>query len=308
MKNKNSLSAAALKTGSHAWMITGTLAAALGISGVNALAHGYAGARFFPPTIQTDDPFAADELAFPTASTIKNTDGRETDVGLDFSKEIFPHFSLGFSETWIHLNPNDQPAVSGFDNLTLSTKYELWINEPHETIVSVGGEWDVGGTGTKRIGADSTHTFTPQIYFGKGLGDLPDSLKYAKPVALTGVIGQSFSTRAEPNNLEWGFALEYSLPYLQSTVKDIGLSEPFKSMIPLVEFSMESPENRDGGQTTGTVNPGILWETQHFQIGAEAIIPVNRASGNSVGAVVQIQFYLDDLLPKWFGHPVFGEQ
>lgn len=297
-----------MKIHRRSWMVSGTLAATLSLSGATALAHGYAGARFFPPTIQTDDPFAADELAFPTVSTFKGPDGRETDVGLDFSKQIFPHFSLGFSETWIHQDPSGQPSVSGFDNLTLDTKYELWINAPHEAIFSAGGEWDVGGTGTKRIGANSTHTFTPQLYFGKGLGDLPDGLKYAKPVAVTGVLGESFATRAEPNNLVWGFALEYSIPYLQSTVKDIGLKEPFKNLIPLVEFAMESPENRDGGPTTGTINPGVLWETQHFQIGAEAIVPVNQATGNSVGAVVQIQFYLDDLLPKWFGHPVFDAE
>ena len=38
--------------------------AVLGFSRVT-LAHGFAGDRFFPPTITTDDPFAADELAQP---------------------------------------------------------------------------------------------------------------------------------------------------------------------------------------------------------------------------------------------------
>ena len=31
-----------------------------------AQAHGVVGSRFFPATIATDDPFAADELALPT--------------------------------------------------------------------------------------------------------------------------------------------------------------------------------------------------------------------------------------------------
>ena len=59
-------------------------------------------------------------------------------------------------------------------------------------------------------------------------------------------------------------------------------------MIPLVEFSFDSPENRDGGETTGTINPGVLYETKYFQIGAEAIIPVNNATGHDVGAIIQI--------------------
>jgi hypothetical protein len=125
-------------------------------------------------------------------------------------------------------------------------------------------------------------------------------------LAVTGTLGQTFPTSAEPNALEWGFALEYSLPYLQSQVKDIGLPAPFKNMIPLVEFSMSTPENRGGGPTTGTINPGILWGNRHLQIGAEAIIPLNKATGSEVGAVFQVQFFIDDLLPRWFGHPIIG--
>jgi len=60
------------------------------------------------------------------------------------------------------------------------------------------------------------------------------------------------------------------------------------------------------GGTTGTINPGILYETKYFQIGAEAIIPVNGASGHDVGAVVQLQIFLDDIWPKIFGHPIIG--
>ena len=33
-----------------------------------ALAHGFAGSRFFPATIVIDDPFVADELSLPTVS------------------------------------------------------------------------------------------------------------------------------------------------------------------------------------------------------------------------------------------------
>ena len=89
-------------------------------------------------------------------------------------------------------------------------------------------------------------------------------------------------------------------------MRDIGLTEPFKNMIPLVEFSNTSPENRDGGETTGTINPGILYESKYFQIGAEAIIPVNSATGHNVGAVVQLEIFIDDIWPKIFGHPIIG--
>lgn len=275
-------------------------------------AHGFEGDRFFPPTITTDDPFATDEfnLTFSKFNNPASEDGpktREIDVSSEFTKEIFPKFALGISGTYINQNPETGPAMDGFDNISLSAKYQLFENAPHEFILSVGGEIDLGGTGSKSV-SNSFSTYTPTLYFGKGFGDLPNELNYLKPFALTGTLGYSIpGEAAESNALEWGFALEYSLPYLDEHVKDTGLPHPFRDMIPLVEFSMESPENRNGGPTTGTINPGILWEGKYCQIGAEAVIPVNSATGPNVGAVFQVQFFIDDLFPKVFGHPIFGE-
>lgn len=274
--------------------------------------HGFVGDRFFPPTIATDDPFATDELLLPSVSYFKSPASGgspatgTTDVGFEFDKEIFPKFALGISGDYLVQNPDGLPTANGFDDFTLSAKYQLWQNEPHEAIFSIGTKWLIGGSGSDAVGSDSADVFTPAIYFGKGFGDLPDTLKYAKPFALTGTLGESLPTHAEPNNLEWGFALEYNLPYLQSQVKDVGLPEPFKHMIPVVEFAFSSPENRGGGATTGTINPGILYENNYFQIGAEAIIPVNSATGNNVGVAVSLEIYIDDLWPRIFGHPLFG--
>jgi hypothetical protein len=309
MKKNKKFDSTVLKTGRNPLIVPGAVLAAIGFGMATAHAHGFVGDRFFPPTIATDDPFATDELSLPSVSYSKSSDSPAvgtTDVGFEFDKEIFPKFALGVSGDWLNQKPDGEPSSSGFDNFTLSAKYQLWQNNAHEAIFSVGGEWEIGGSGSKQVGADSRSTFSPTIYFGKGLGDLPDSLKYARPFAITGTLAEDLPDSADPNSLEWGFALEYSLPYLQSQVKDIGLPAPFKNMIPLVEFSFDTPENRDGGKTTGTINPGILYETKYFQIGAEAIIPVNSASGQDVGAVVQLQIFLDDIWPKWFGHPLIG--
>jgi hypothetical protein len=270
-----------------------------------ARGHGYVGNRFFPPTIATDDPFATDELAFPTVAY--GLADHEVDTGIEFDKEILPKFAVGFSDTYIYQKPNGQPRMEGWDNLSLSAKYQLWQNVPHEAIVSVGMEADIGRTGAAHLGVDNFNTYTPTVYVGKGLGDLPDSLNGFKPLAVTATLGQTFPGRAEsPNSLEWGVAIEYSMPYLQQHVSDIGLPAPIKNIIPLVEFSMETPENRGPfGPTTGTVNPGVLWEARMFQIGAEAMIPVNGRTGPHVGAVVQLQLFIDDIFPAVFGHPLF---
>ncbi len=68
---------------------------------------------------------------------------------------------------------------------------------------------------------------------------------------------------------------------------------------------MSTPFDRSGETTTGTINPGVLWEQPDFQLGVEAVVPVNAHSGPAVGAVFQVQFYIDDLFPKVFGHPIF---
>jgi hypothetical protein len=292
----------------------------------SAAAHGFAGARFFPATLTTDDPFVADELSLPTVSFFKNPAvgdspaSRETDIGVEFSKIILPHFGLSVSETWIHLEPQGDRSRIAPGNLELGAKYEVFVNAPHEAIVSLGVNAEIGGTGRASVGADSFSTFTPAIFFGKGFGDLPDSLAYLKPFAVTGVLGLTFPTRASsetvtdddvsidrhPNVLQWGFAVEYSLPYLQAQVKDVGLPVVLDRLIPVVEFNFQSPMNRGGGQTTGTINPGLIWAGKFLQVGVEALIPVNKRSGHNVGVIGQLHFYLDDLFPAFFGKPLFG--
>jgi len=84
-----------------------------------------------------------------------------------------------------------------------------------------------------------------------------------------------------PSTFNYGFAFEYSLPYLECCVKDIGLREPFNRLIPLVEVAFSTPINRvPANQTFGTIQPGIIWAGTYFQIGAEAIIPANRFTGH----------------------------
>ena len=71
-----------------------------------------------------------------------------------------------------------------------------------------------------------------------------------------------------------------------SRVKDIGLPDLLKNAIPLVEFSFTTPGNRGGGPTTGTINPGFLYEFKTCQIGIEAIIPAPARiwAGTTAGA------------------------
>ena len=281
-----------------------------------ALAHGFAGERFFPATILTDDPFVADEMSLPTVTfnPKASDDSRETDIGFDLAKRITPDLGFTLHEQWIHIHPNDQSSIKGFSALNTALQYQLFVDGPSQTMALAGLGVTWAHTGANATASPDFTTLTPTFDFGKGFGDLPESLTWLRPLAITGNLSVDFPTKARsgdgsinPNVFNIGFAFEYSLEYLQHHVKDVGLAAPFDRMIPLVEVAVSSPFNRgQAGQTTGTVQPGVIWAGQYLQIGAEAIIPINSRTGHGVGAVIQLHFYLDDLFPNSFGKPLLG--
>ncbi|HXU99051.1 MAG TPA: hypothetical protein VG166_00960 [Caulobacteraceae bacterium] len=272
-------------------------------------AHGIVGNRFFPATIATDDPAVADELSLPVVDAFQTADSpaaRQVDIAGEWDKRLTSRLGISFEGAWTQIDTPEGPAASGFQNLGTTLKYQAVANAPHELMISMGlgAEW--GGTGAGRVGADRATTLTPTFYFGKGAGDLPRSLGWARPFALTGVIGYAVPlTAGEARVLQTGFAVEYSLRYLSSHVRDIGLPSVVNELTPLVEVSLATPVAGAAGPTTGTINPGVLWSSRHMQIGAEAIVPVNGASGHAVGFIVQVHWFLDDLFPRSIGRPIW---
>jgi len=288
---------------------------------VSSWAHGFAGQRFFPTTFQVEDPFVSDEFSL-LFNHIKDPDAKTTGIDLEYSKRITPHFGISIGESYQHLDFAEGGSASGFGNLELGVKYQLLTNGPHETILSVGIGAEIGGTGAHSIGAESFSVISPALFFGKGFGDLPESLNFFRPFAITGVIGPNFPTRSgnetvnpdtgeieierNATTLTWAFSLQYSLIYLQSFVKDVGLGNPFKRMILVTEFPMETCMSADcRGQTTGTINPGVVWAGKFIQLGVAAQIPINSRSGSSVGVLGLLHLYVDDLFPKSLGRPIF---
>jgi len=81
-------------------------------------------------------------------------------------------------------------------------------------------------------------------------------------------------------------------------------------LIPIVEANLSTPVAHtltSGTLTTGTINPGVFYVSKSYQIGVEALIPVNRASGSTVGVIGQLHFYLDDIAPRSIGRPIFAD-
>jgi hypothetical protein len=313
--------------------LSGLAAALVPLSGSGA--HEIVGNRFFPATLGIDDPGVNDEMSLPTVANFKTGDDpsfRQRDISAEFSKRITEAFAVSFGSTYSSFRPPGGPTgmgTAGFQNLDTTFKYRLFKSPEHEFVMSVGLSIEWGGTGVKSVGADPFNTYTPTIYFGKGFGDLPDTLSWIRPVAITGQVGYAIpgrnstatfgidpdtgdatvDTEFHPRVLNWGGTIQYSMPYLKSAVIDLGLPDFINRFIPLVEATMQTPVSNtftSGTLTTGTINPGFIWVGNTFQFGIEALIPINRQSGTHVGVIAQLHLYLDDIDPHGIGKPIFG--
>ena len=312
----------------RAEMLAALLVIATSVFSSPAFAHCFVGARFLPATLATDDPCVADELSLPTITAFNTGDvppSSQFNISGEFSKRITETTGLSIGSAWSQITPPGMPSVQGFQNLETTFKWQFATVPKHEFVMSAGVSIEWGGTGSQAVGSETFNTYTPTIWFGKGFGDLPDSMKWLRPLAITGQVGYAIpgvstvvtidpdsgdtDTEYHPQMLQWGGSLQYSMPYLKSNVVDLGLSNFFNRMNFIVEASLQTPVANtltSGGLTTGTINPGIIWIGSYFQFGIEAVIPVNSQSGADVGVIAQLHIYLDDIFPKSIGKPLFG--
>ncbi|MBV9812440.1 MAG: hypothetical protein JO326_06800 [Acetobacteraceae bacterium] len=297
----------------------------------SADAHGIAGNRFFPGTMTFDDPAVADELLV-TPSSLKHplddTSGFgvvDDRVGWAFARLLTADVSVGIDSGWIHRSGLGFPTQSGFDQTSLTIKRLMYKDDLHETLVSASLSWGIGGSGAQGVGANSPDIIRPGLFIGKGLGDLPESLSWLRPFGIAAAVTLDVPMRHtvvnfgfNPDNnqfgpsvgpavetLHWGFAIEYSTLYLTSRFKpgQLPKNEPLHQLVPLVEFAFDSPR---GQKTIATMNPGLAYVEDVWQLSAEVIVPLNGETGRSLGARAQLLLFLDDLVPSVFGKLLLG--
>ena len=303
------------------------LAAAMLVVSQTAQAHGIVGNRVFPGTLAFDDPAVMDELVFPAVTSLKHP-GEGADVTDDringsFTRLLTSTLSLGIESGWIHRNWGPSQR-SGFDMTALTLKDLLYKNASHEVMISTGLAWGIGHSGAQGVNANKPDVLRPGLFFGKGFGDAPQSLSWLRPFAVTGAItlehpmtGSSINFGVDEmtgelvpmlmrnvDTLRWGFSLQYSTYYLSSRyiAGKLPKNEPVNQFIPLVEFAFDTPR---GEKTAGTVNPGLAYIADKWQIAAEAIVPLNSEGGRTIGVRAHVFLFLDDLFPAVFGKPLF---
>ncbi|MEJ1978996.1 MAG: hypothetical protein WDN49_25640 [Acetobacteraceae bacterium] len=306
-------------------------ASLLAVRSTPAAAHVIAGNRVFPVTLTFDDPGVSDEASLPALTYQRGgADGgtgpsHEVDLGFEFDKTITPTTALIINGGYDIQQMNGSKTQTGFENIVITGKWQAYTNAAHEFVASLGIQREIGGTGTTHTGGDRYGSTTPTVYFGKGLGDLPIGL--LRPLAVTGELGYTIADKKlkgtqvtdsdsnmistqfnNGNNNAWagGISVQYSIPYLQSQVKDFGLPSFLGNLVPVVELTWTSPASTPSAQgTTWTIAPGVIYLAQWGEVGVEALIPANKAAGTNVGVAALVHVFFDDLYPTSLGKPLF---
>ena len=289
------------------WLVAALPAAASLVFAPTAWAHAVCGDRVFPATLTMDDPGVGDELSLPTVqyAPIPNSagGGSGTTYGYEWDKTITEHFGISVAGSYV-TQRSGGASIKGWDNIEVGLKDEFYCSNANEFMASIGVSREFAGTGSSSVTAGSISSTSPNFFFGKGLGDL--QVGYLRPLAITGTLGYAISDSpsAQPNEWDYALSLQYSIPYLQQHVKDLGLPGYIAGLTPLVEVSLSTPR---GQPTTGIVSPGFLYDADTYQLGIEAKIPINAVTRQSqgIGFIAQVHFFLDDIFPKSLGKPIF---
>jgi hypothetical protein len=293
-------------------------------------AHAVCGARVFPVTLTLDDPGVADELTLPQVQYQRSgADGgpgptHETDLDFEYDKRLTENIGFAFNDGYNFYQTNNTKTEAGWQDAVLTAKWAKCIDPDDDFVLGLGVIREFGRSGTAHTGADQYGNTAPTVYLGKGLAEIP--VPMLQPFQVTGEFSYAIADRGfkemasfnpvtgvtgftanagYPNQWIGSASLQYSISYLQNQIKDFGLPEPIAHMVPLVEVNWVSAANGGGSAPTSwAMSVGAIYLRSWYQIGLEAVIPLNQAAGTNVGVIAQFHVFLDDLYPHGIGAPL----
>ena len=276
-----------------------------------AAAYTASGDRNFPatlilPQLAPGDEFYLNYNMLPLSSNGAGTATRSTNLTAVYGKTITNDFGIFLDETYTGRGIEGSGTRWGWQNQDASVRYVAINNLDHEFIMTLGLERENGGTGAKRVGASSSGATTPQFYFGKGMGDL--DIGYLRPFAVTTFSGLTVADSSpRPDVVSNGFAVEYSIPYLQSKVRSFDLPAPIDHLTPITEVLFTSPVGRSyGSRSTALIAPGVSYAGEGWEFAVEAQLPATRATGSGIGVTAQLHIALDFFFPDTIGKPLLS--
>jgi hypothetical protein len=259
--------------------------------------------RDFPKTLIFDEPGIDDEISLPTFSgTPRAGGGYDTDLDFELDKRLTGALSVQVNIGYSLVRAAMAPDRDGWQDSDLTLKYVVLANPAAEQLASVSIIREFGGTGAARIGAAPVGATTAALNVGQGFGAVPVVL--LKPFAVTGSVGYLVPDNAGGGAAQQavlGASLQYSLDVL---LGDGGRPGFLRPLIPIVEASFAVPT--DGhAMRRGTLAPGLIYAGDGFQLAAEALLPLTRATGHGTGFIAQLNLSLRRFGISALARPLF---
>jgi hypothetical protein len=283
---------------------------ACGLLAAQAHAHGVVGDRSFIEPFVTEDVNPKNELVIARPEWDHSREADTFHLGFGLEKKLADRFSLTLESEWLHVSPRDEeePNESGFGNLSAALKYAFFVDAAHEAILSAAVE-ATAPTGSERVGAGRDWAFAPILLYGKGFGDLADGLGWLRPFAVQGdVVLEVAANDERTTRFVHDIAFQYSVPYLQAQVRDLGLSWPLANLIPVVELNFERGLSGEGeGKSALTTTPAILYIDDYVEVGVAGRFPLNGTAHDELswGVMGIVDLFIDDIFP-WSTWQPFG--
>lgn len=275
-----------------------------------AYAHGVVGDYIFLEPLIAEDPTPANELDIVEPQWTKTSAGRTFSIGSGIEKVLamdandMPRLSAGVGSAWLYQSPKAGRNVSGFDDLEMFLKYAFLVVPKHEFLMGamLDLQLPIGNLGVQT----QNHTsLGPELVWEKGLGDLPNwpGLKYLRPFGLQGDFGYLPAVNGHTSHLMFADqVLEYSLPYLSNSVKDLGLEWPLRNLFLFSEFNYSQLVAGPSGQTFPNIvaTPGIAYVGYRFELSLGTQFPINHASvpGTHAVAIGLLDIFYDSIIPQ----------
>ncbi|OGP84051.1 MAG: hypothetical protein A2Y95_09020 [Deltaproteobacteria bacterium RBG_13_65_10] len=239
-----------------------------------AFAHGIVGGREFVEPFVTEDVNVMNAVMVQ-GRFVHRRDGDRQEIVYEIEKKLTPEMSL-FLMHGANWNFREEEAMgafpameegmgmvpamegeaetkrpaahSGFQNLEIGVKRQVYRSEHREALVSLAAELEVP-TGSERAGAERRPSAGFMLLYAKGLGDLPRRLSWIRPLAVQGDL--MFETplgAGRPENMfAWNLAFQYHLGILHESVD---FPKALEHLVFLSEFNFEIPVKtaRPGGE------------------------------------------------------------
>jgi len=248
--------------------------------------------RDFPKTLIFDEPGIDDEVSLPTVLFVPQDGAHEADVEFELDKRLTTRLSLQINVGYTELARIGEASAGGWQDSTAALKLIVFADRAMEQLVSLSVTRAFGASGARRVGSADVGSTLPALNFGQGFAALA-AMPLLRPLAVTGVAGMLVPDSGRDGAVRQALlsaSLQYSFDVLARSGGDVRVPGFMRPLIPIVEFSYATP-----AAAHATLAPGLIYSGGGYQVAAEALVPLTRASGTHVGMIAQLNISLSVL-------------